>query len=368
MENSINNLSDKQAHDNKLSWGEEIQDELGDTFSEVLTQEVRLLNLSDITVNLDLTCISEHKISELCDSIEAVGLLQPIIVSQTYELVVGRHRFLAFRKLGLSQIPSFIVHFGALRQQIAELDENLVRRNMSVLERGLALKKRNDLYGILHPETRRGCYERSKTAKFDAIEKRKGFTRMVSAECDISPRTAQRLIQIANKLDEEASGLIKNHRIANKQTDLARLSQLNRQSQIAIAKLLVEKKLPSIDKAIEQLSEIDRDLLEELNPKRSQHEVTKKQKSTSNITRLAKFLALLINETKSLQTEEVNQILAMTNLPQQTIEDWLKTLLTIVNPEFTDLLSQPGKTLFEERLKKDEKSKMPSNPFSLPLI
>lgn len=79
-----------------------------------------------------------HKgIEELADSIRALGLLEPITVSQVgenrYEIITGQRRFLAHQKLGREEIMCHILS-GELSPQRAKaisLTENMLREEMT---------------------------------------------------------------------------------------------------------------------------------------------------------------------------------------------------------------------------------------------
>lgn len=55
--------------------------------------------------------INESKIEQIADSIENVGVIEPIIVvkdSEKYKILLGRHRFRACEKLGKDNIPCYV--------------------------------------------------------------------------------------------------------------------------------------------------------------------------------------------------------------------------------------------------------------------
>lgn len=323
MENFIKDLSENFS-DDEISLAKEFENQMDITLSKIsLTQEVVLLRLNDLKVNLDSTFISEQKISELGESINTVGLLQPVVVSENLELIIGRHRFLAFQKLGLARIPGIVLSLDLIREQIAELDENLVRRNLSVLERGLTLKKRKELYESLFPETKRGCYARGKNEICDVNEKRPAFARKISAEREISARTAQRLIQIVGRLSGETIRLIKNHPVANRQKDLARISEMNVDSQESIAKILSEKKLPSLKKAVEKSGVSDPVFLTRAKV------IMKRDVKTVD---LVKNMTAVIYQTDNFKNEQLKQFLDSLKLPERKLESWLISLLFAINP------------------------------------
>ncbi len=85
---------------------------------------------------------SEEDLSGLMQSINSVGLLEPIGVVETkdgkgYEVAYGHRRFLAFSKLGLHSIPAVIkkrTNDNAV--DVMNLAENVQRRNISMAEIG----------------------------------------------------------------------------------------------------------------------------------------------------------------------------------------------------------------------------------------
>ncbi len=55
--------------------------------------------------------INEDKVAQIADSIEAVGVIEPLIVvknGERYHILSGRHRFRACRQLGKEEVPCFV--------------------------------------------------------------------------------------------------------------------------------------------------------------------------------------------------------------------------------------------------------------------
>ena len=89
--------------------------------------------------------ISEEGIEELAASIQAQGLLEPVIVrprpSGGYEIVAGERRWRAAQRAGLDTIPALIRELDD-RQAIAiALIENIQREDLNPLEEATALKR-----------------------------------------------------------------------------------------------------------------------------------------------------------------------------------------------------------------------------------
>ena len=60
--------------------------------------------------------INDSKVDQIADSIDAVGVLEPVIVARNgdrYSILSGRHRFRACQKLGKTEIPCFVKDYSA---------------------------------------------------------------------------------------------------------------------------------------------------------------------------------------------------------------------------------------------------------------
>jgi N6-adenosine-specific RNA methylase IME4/uncharacterized ParB-like nuclease family protein len=104
-------------------------------------------------------------VESLAESIKTQGLLQPIVVrprgAKNYWLVAGLHRLRAVEKLGRNKIEAVVLDgLDADAAQLAEIDENLVRADLSPAERALHISKRKELYEKVHPETKHGAVGR----------------------------------------------------------------------------------------------------------------------------------------------------------------------------------------------------------------
>lgn len=78
-------------------------------------------------------------IAALARSIEQLGLLHPIVITENGELIAGERRLEAFRLLGRSEIPTYVVNIEHL--VLGEQAENAIRKDFTVEERvGIAEK------------------------------------------------------------------------------------------------------------------------------------------------------------------------------------------------------------------------------------
>lgn len=95
-------------------------------------------------------------VDDLAASIAVVGLLNPITITKARRLVAGYHRIVACKKLGLDTIEARVIDVDDLTAELAEIDENLVRNDLTVLERGEQMARRKKVYLALYPETKQG--------------------------------------------------------------------------------------------------------------------------------------------------------------------------------------------------------------------
>ncbi len=114
--------------------------------------------------------LSENTVAGLVDSIREVGLLNPIIVFRAAghmpTLVAGRHRLEACRRLKMKSIQCRVMNTDDKKVRtwamLTEIDENLVRRNLSSSQRAMLIAKRKTLYETMHPATKHGATGRGR--------------------------------------------------------------------------------------------------------------------------------------------------------------------------------------------------------------
>ena len=74
-------------------------------------------------------------LSKLMESLKAYGLMNPVLINSSRELIAGRRRLEAARRLGWKNIEVHIVDSSSEVAELEmEIDENLQRRNLSAVE------------------------------------------------------------------------------------------------------------------------------------------------------------------------------------------------------------------------------------------
>lgn len=192
-------------------------------------------------------------LGDLTRSIEAVGLLNPVIVDRGHNLLAGRRRLEACRAQGWRSIPAKVVTLDALRRELIIL-ENLTQAPLTTLQRAQQLARAQEVYEALYPGTRavrlRGGPGRGgkTTAKVAPV-----FSAVAAQQLGASRRTAERVIEIGKKLDPKAARLLREHAVANSQSDLGQLIRLPFVDQRRVAATLASGEARSVKGAIRSL-------------------------------------------------------------------------------------------------------------------
>lgn len=96
------------------------------------------LSIDDIVIGEGRRAINEQAVRKLAASIEEIGLRHPITVrkkGEQYQLIAGRHRLEACRKLGREHVPAIIVSMSNGEARKWEIAENLHRADLTKIER-----------------------------------------------------------------------------------------------------------------------------------------------------------------------------------------------------------------------------------------
>jgi hypothetical protein len=163
--------------------------------------ETRMIALSGITAAKHrLRTLREDTVNALVQSMADQGQLQPIVVrprkEDGYWLVAGLHRLESAKKLKWKEINCTIFDdMEANEAELAEIDENLIRADLSPAERALQTGKRKELYETVYPETKAtkaGGPGRAKTRRQNGDDIAERFTKDTAKKSSTPERTVQR--------------------------------------------------------------------------------------------------------------------------------------------------------------------------------
>ena len=185
------------------------------------------MKISEIKINPGRRDTQQRNVEELARSIAAVGLMNPITITQDNTLIAGLHRLEAAKLLGWTEIEYTVSDADGLQAELAEIDENFVRAGLSHRELGDLLLRRKELYEAIHPETRQG-QRNGKTVKNDKLTglQAKPFSEDTADKLGISKRTVERLVQTAANLTPEAKKIIRDADDKITRSDALKISRL----------------------------------------------------------------------------------------------------------------------------------------------
>lgn len=226
--------------------------------------------ISSIKVDARKRRLDDQKVRELADSILAMGLLQPIGITEDNWLVFGLHRLEACRRLGWKEIDAVVVGDGdVLRAELAEIDENLVRVELTALEYAERLARAQEIYEALHPDATQDHpkKQRLNRTKAPCGAVSPGFMSDVSAKTGLPFGTIQRYLQIATGIPEDIRDAIRSTHLARNKRELLKLSRLSESEQRAVVKLIVDGEAKEVNKALHVIRQQElRRLAEQLPP------------------------------------------------------------------------------------------------------
>jgi len=226
-----------------------------------------LLKIDSIKVNDRLREVNEDKVTEIAASIKEIGLLNPITISENNELIAGNHRLQAFKMLGFKEIPVNVVSLSGLKQELAEIDENLIRHDLHVVDRGDHFKRRKEIYELLYPTTKAGSSEMMKEIRrgADSAVREPSFVEDTSKKTGVSSRVIHEEIQISRNLSPEIKKQVKEADLSK--TDILKVARMQPEKQRQVMDRVIEHK----EAPKEALKKIHNEELQEI---RKQKQIT----------------------------------------------------------------------------------------------
>lgn len=125
----------------------------------------KIIEMAKIRSGKNIRNERDPEIMELAESIEANGLINPIMVKPIgggmYEVVAGHRRFEAVKRIGLSHIECTITEeTGEKDLMLAQIAENIQRKNMSALELVACFEDMKERYGMTQAQIAH-CFHKS---------------------------------------------------------------------------------------------------------------------------------------------------------------------------------------------------------------
>ena len=215
---------------------------------------VLYVNIDDIKPNASQPRknFDEEKLEELAASIEAHGLIQPIVLRKLgkgYEIVAGERRWRAARMAGLKEVPCIVKELSDEENMLLAIIENMQREDLNPIEEAEGIKQMIDTYGLTQEQV---SYSVGKSRPYITnslrLLKLPGKVQELTAAGEITTGHARALASIKSQ---------------QKQIDLAKRAARDGLSVRQIEKLARETKTPEKKTAKKKAKSADEKRVEE---------------------------------------------------------------------------------------------------------
>ena len=188
----------------------------------------------------------DEAITELAQSIQAHGMLQPIVVRPLaegrYQIVAGERRWRAAKRIGLSEVPVIIRELSDAEASQIALVENLQRENLTPIEEAKGYQALMQQYGMTQEEVAK-IVGRSRPAVANALRLlglpasvqdalEKGKLTVGHAKALAAVRDPELLLALAQRAMEDKITVRGIEQLAQKQNEEAPAPQQRSQDQI----------------------------------------------------------------------------------------------------------------------------------------
>jgi ParB family chromosome partitioning protein len=221
--------------------------------------DIRLVDIASIDVPPRLRPIDPDWVSAIASSMTAGGEPPAIVCNcpgamrvpdfpDRVVLVAGAHRLAAAKQAGRRQIAAELIAVDEWRARLIEIDENLLRRELSALDRAIFLAERQSVWERLHPATRRGVA--GGLARQNSATDMLSFADEAAERTGLNARTIQRAVALIRDLDEAAREAIRAMPIADNGAQLAALARLAPDAQRAAATAIAAGRARTVAEAV----------------------------------------------------------------------------------------------------------------------
>jgi ParB family chromosome partitioning protein len=195
------------------------------TEAAAVVPEVVSVPIARIKIGDRLRQSNPAAIRALASSIAEIGLCTPITVvldgDGEWILVAGLQRLHAVRELGWEHIPTLVMKPEKITIELWKIDENLMRLELSRIERDQHLLRRKELYDAAR------ATETGRSAPSLGGRGRKGFARDTEAEIGLSKRSVNEAIHRASRIPTALQERLKGIAAANSAAELNALARLD---------------------------------------------------------------------------------------------------------------------------------------------
>lgn len=233
-----------------------------------MSSQIIAIPLERIIVANRLRAVDADYVELLAASMAESGQHTPIQVGPAdaqgrHRLIAGAHRHSAARIAGLASLQAIIFSGSELEARMLEVDENLLRRELSELDRAVFLAERKALYEALFPETGHGKAPKSKEEENFHFPGRQSFAAETAKKLGVSDRQVRTYLMRA-RIEPELRAALATTRWADHGATLDALAKAPPATRAKLVAALTREEAPARTIAA-ALAEVE----PRLNPQRS---------------------------------------------------------------------------------------------------
>ncbi len=228
--------------------------------------------IADIQIKDRLRETKPAKVLLLKNSIGALGLMQPILVSKlkngivNYSLVAGAHKLAACTELGMETIQAKVVK-GTKKELLEyQIMENLARNDLEVSDRAIFVTELKEIWG--QSERFSGGGGDRKSEEYKSNRQVADWSEVMAEETGWSHRTLERAYKIGKILTPAMREVLRGTDMLNNQKQLEDLAGLrfSENVRLDVARLIVDGKAKTV-KAAQLIASGDIGMPEEISKK-----------------------------------------------------------------------------------------------------
>jgi Predicted transcriptional regulators len=222
----------------------------------VVVDRVVLIPLARIDVRDRLRAVNDASAAVLAECFAGPGgqrtPIEVVVQGDGYRLVFGAHRYRAAELAGWTEIKAIVTQAEAAELRLREIDENLIRNELTALDRARFLAERKRIYEALNPGSKHGGDRRSDQVANMAVW---SFSADIAEKAGLSERSIRRAVALAEALSPEVVSLVQHTALAENQAALEMLARHPADRQVAAVQLLLAPDNParSVAEAFDRL-------------------------------------------------------------------------------------------------------------------
>ncbi|MFW9970144.1 MAG: MT-A70 family methyltransferase [Candidatus Odinarchaeota archaeon] len=215
------------------------------TLLDFYEKAIQYIKIKDISVDERIRkSLNKIQVNRLSESINQIGLINPITITKKKRLVAGNHRLHACIKLGWEKIPCVITTIDdSLLLRLQEIDENLIRYELHYIERGQHLFERKQIFEKLDLVFNQGGDRKTDDFKLrqSQFENKNAFIEDTIKTTGIKERTIYEDLQIIENVDPNIQEFLKENDISKR--DALKIARMPKEDQKKVKEVIEEKKV-----------------------------------------------------------------------------------------------------------------------------